>query len=151
MIHISSLFVCGFLLLTSTKYVFSLSLNLSSSLQISNIRFWGCRPQDPGCNSSGQRSRWRCYILLHNSRQRGRKFCHWQPERWYFLIFQPGVILFSSHCNRWAFCQIALSRNGLYFQRQCEKILKADNKSYISYTHAALSIIRVINKIYNII
>lgn len=58
-----------------------------SSVQISNVCFWGCRPQHPRRHSSGQRPRWWWYNLLHNSGQRGRKLCHWQPERWCFLIF----------------------------------------------------------------
>lgn len=69
---------------------FWLLLNSSSSLQISNVCFRGRRPQHPRRHSSGQGPRrWR-YNLLHNCGKRGRKLCHRQPERWYFLIFQPG-------------------------------------------------------------
>lgn len=65
-------------------------------LQISNVCVWGRRPKHPCCYSSGQRSRWWWYNLLHNSRQRGRKLRHWQPERWYFLIFSGRGIIFAA-------------------------------------------------------
>lgn len=59
-----------------------LTLNLDSSLQISNVCFRGRWPQHPRHHSSGQRPRWWWHNLLHNSRQWGRKLCHWQTERW---------------------------------------------------------------------
>lgn len=64
--------------------------HLNSSLQISNICFRRRGPQHPCRHSPGQRPRWWWYNLLHNSRQWGRKLRHWQPERWYILIFQSG-------------------------------------------------------------
>lgn len=118
------------------------SLNLSSSVQISNVCFWGRRPQHPRRHSSGQRPRWWWHNLLHNSRQRGWKLCHRQPERWHLLNFPPRLHIWGSQANWQALCQITHSifsntfpatvvctMNALCFQSHCGKILKVDVKS----------------------
>lgn len=67
------------------------ALNFTSSLQISDLCFWGRRPQHPCRHSSGQRPRWWRHNLLRNSRQWGGELRNWQPERWYILILWRGL------------------------------------------------------------